>query len=279
VLGDQPAAIATTQEALAMAEDQEALYFNLGLMHLAAGEVDAGRQAFDTGLEYAARRVEEAKTAGDQPPSSLWSYFTVALDDIDRLSTCLESEVCKTTPPYATLAVDEAIRQAVAELRLTLKNAAVALEYTGTLPGDAGAQEIGTFEFGTGEYDAAGNVTGFVALGEEAAPLRFGLAIEEESSRTIDESLTLATDTSAPVLVRFPYKSVQDGQLLVLKVYRNGTESPWLRLVENWSLGAAGEAVLPLTPSSQFALAEGDYKLELYLDGHLLQEGTFQLGG
>jgi hypothetical protein len=66
---------------------------------------------------------------------------------------------------------------------------------------------------------------------------------------------------------------------LVLKVYRNGTESPWLRLVENWSLGAAGEAVLPLTPSSQFALAEGDYKLELYLDGHLLQEGTFQLGG
>jgi hypothetical protein len=64
--------------------------------------------------------------------------------------------------------------------------------------------------------------TGFVALGEEAAPLRFGLAIEEESSRTIDESLTLATDTSAPVLVRFPYKSVQDGQLLVLKVYRMG---------------------------------------------------------
>ncbi|MFM7173881.1 MAG: hypothetical protein ACKO4U_12705, partial [Caldilinea sp.] len=80
-------------------------------------------------------------------------------------------------------------------------------------------------------------------------------------------------------LVRFPYKSVQDGQLLVLKVYRNGTESPWLRLVENWSLGAAGEAVLPLAPSSQFALAEGDYKLELYLDGHLLQEGAFQLGG
>ncbi|MFZ4848167.1 MAG: tetratricopeptide repeat protein [Caldilinea sp.] len=279
VLGDQPAAIATTQEALAMAEDQEALYFNLGLMHLAAGEVDAGRQAFDTGLEYAARRVDEAKTAGDQPPSSLWSYFTIALDDIDRLITCLESELCKTTPPYTTLAVDEAVRQVAAELRLTLKNAAVALEYTGALPGDAGTQEIGAFEFGTGEYDAAGNVTGFVALGEEAAPLRFGLAIEEESSRTIDESLMLATDTSAPVLVRFPYKSVQDGQLLVLKVYRNGTESPWLRLVENWSLGAAGEAVLPLAPSSQFALADGDYKLELYLDGHLLQEGAFQLGG
>lgn len=278
VLGQQPEAIATTQEAIAMAEDQEALYFNLGLMHLAAGDTAAGRQVFDTGLERAASRVQAAQAAAAAPPSSLWSYFTIALDDIDRYTACLESEVCKTTPPYATLAVNDAVKEAAAEVRLALKNAAVALEYTASMPGASGGEEIGAFEFGTGEYDAAGRVTGFVPLGDEAAPLRFGLALEEESSRTIDDTLMLATDASAPVLVRFPYKNVRDGQLLVLKVYRNGAEAPWLRLVETWTLGTAGEAVLPLSPSSQFALAAGDYRLELYLDGLLLQEGVFQLG-
>ncbi len=278
VLGQQAEAIATTQEAIAMAEDQEALYFNLGLMHLAAGDVAAGQQTFKTGLERAAGRVEEAQASGGEPPASLWSYFTIALDDLDRFVACLETEVCKTTPSYDTLVVNDAVKQAAAQIRLELKNAAVALEYMAALPGEAKNEEIGAFEFGTGEYDAAGNVTGFVALGDEAAPLRFGLAIEEESSRTIDESLMLASDSTVPVLVRFPYKNVQDGQQLVLKVHRNGVESPWLRLVENWTLGSAGEAVLPLSPSSQFALAPGDYRLELYLDGHLLQEGAFQLG-
>ena len=278
VLGQQAEAIATTQEAMAMAEDQEALYFNLGLMHLAAGDVAAGEQTFKTGLERAAGRVEEAQASGGEPPASLWSYFTIALDDLDRFVACLETEVCKTTPSYDTLVVNDAVKQAAAQIRLELKNAAVALEYMAALPGEAKNEEIGAFEFGTGEYDAAGNVTGFVALGDEAAPLRFGLAIEEESSRTIDKSLMLASDSAAPVLVRFPYKNVQDGQQLVLKVHRNGVESPWLRLVENWTLGSAGEAVLPLSPSSQFALAPGDYRLELYLDGHLLQEGAFQLG-
>jgi len=278
VLGEQTEAIATTQEAIAMAEDQEALYFNLGLMHLAAGDIEAGRAAFQTGIERAASRVKDAQAAGDQPPASLWSYFTIALDDVDRFVTCLESETCKTAPPYATLVVDDAVKQAAADVRLTLKNAAVALEHMASLPGAPSNETIGAFEFGTGEYDAVGNVTGFVALGDEAAPLRFGLAIEEESSRTIDESLMVAADGAAPVLVRFPYENVRDGQLLVLKVYRNGVEAPWLRLVENWTLGTAGEAVLPLSPGSQFALAPGDYRLELYLDGHLLQEGAFQLG-
>jgi len=63
-----------------------------------------------------------------------------------------------------------------------------------------------------------------------------------------------------------------------MKVYRNGVEAPWLRLVQNWTLGSAGEAVLPLSPSSQFSLTDGDYKVEFYLDGRLVQKGRFELG-
>jgi hypothetical protein len=90
--------------------------------------------------------------------------------------------------------------------------------------------------------------------------------------------LTLANDEDVPVLVRFPYSQIQDKPLLVVKVFHNKSEALWLRIVESWNLGNEGEAVLPLNPSTQFALADGDYHVEIYLDGRLVQEGSFVLG-
>lgn len=278
LMGKPQDAIAATSEALGMAPDQEALQFNLTLMHLAAGDVESAQQAFAAGLAHAAASVTKAKETGEAPPASLWSYLNTALEDFDHFTACLGTKTCKGAPAYETLAVNDAVKKAAADLRLELKNAAVALEYMQALPGEAGKATVGAPEFGTGKYDASGKMTDFVALGSQGAPLRFGLAQDETSTRQTDQSVTLATKTTAPVLVRFPYKDVQDGQQLVMKVYRNGVEAPWLRVVENWKLGAKGEAVLPLAPSTQFALTDGDYRLEIYLDGHLLQEGSFKLG-
>lgn len=277
VLGQPEAAISTTEEALAMAEDQVALYLNLGLMHLAAGDVEAARQAYAAGLEQTAAAVAQAQETGEEPPASLWSYLNVAIGDMDHYLRCLDAQVCDGAPPYETLAVDDAVRPAAEAMRLELKNAAVALEYLRSLPSGVVAGEIGDLEFGTGEYDATGQVTGFVALGAGPSNLRFGLAQDEESSRTTDSSVMLASAGSAPLLVRFSYSAAENGQLLVMKVYRDGVEAPWLRLVESWNLGEQGEAVLPLSPSKQFTLADGEYRVELYLDGHLLRDGSFDL--
>lgn len=277
VMGQPQDAIAVTEEALAMAPDQVALYLNLGLMHLAAGSVEAAREAYAAGLEQTAATVSQAQETGEEPPVSLWSYLNVAIGDMDHYMTCLAGQQCQSAPPFETLAVTEDVQPAAEAMRLELKNAAVALEYLRTLPSQELSTEVGALEFGSGEYDAAGQVTGFVALGSGPSNLRFGLAQDETSSRTADSSVTLAQAGNAPVLVRFPYSGAQDGQLLVMKVFRDGAEAPWLRLVQEWNLGAEGEAVLPLSPSSQFALADGEYQVELYLDGQLLSEGAFTL--
>ena len=281
MMGDYEAAIATTNQGIALDAEQAPLYFNLGVMQLAAGDIRAAQGSYATGLQ---KTTETASldSPGGAPPTSLWSYLNVAIEDIDAYLTCLETEVCANAPAHELLREpaegDAELRQAAADIRRDIKNYAVALEYTQAPPPAEVAGEVGALEFGTGVYDENGQITDFLALGAEGSPLRFGLAIEEESNRTIDSALTLANDDDAPVLVRFPYREVQGAPLLVVKIYHNRSEAIWLRIVESWNLGSEGEAVLPLNPSAQFALADGDYHVEIYLDGRLMGEGSFVLG-
>ena len=79
------------------------------------------------------------------------------------------------------------------------------------------------------------------------------------------------------VFVRFDYGGLQEGQLVVVKVYLNGREVTGLRLVEEWTLGSQGQAALPLTPSSGFTLSPGDYRVEVYVDSHLVQQSGFTI--
>ena len=277
LMGSFEDAINTTSEAIEWDDSQVALYFNLGVMQLAAGDVAAAQSAYTLGLEKATAIVTQSSQRG-MPPTSLWSYFNIAIEDIDAFLVCLESSECDNAPVYETLVITPEINAAAATMRLDLKNHAVALEHMQRPPAQELQAEVGLLEFGTGVYDESGQVTDFLALGAEGSTLRFGLAIEEESSRVIDNSITLADANDVPVLVRFPYSQIQNGQQLVVKIYHNGSESLWLRIVEDWNLGSQGEAVFPLNPSSQFALTDGDYRVEVYLDGNLMQEGSFGLG-
>jgi len=70
----------------------------------------------------------------------------------------------------------------------------------------------------------------------------------------------------------FDYQGVKDGQQVVWKVYVNGKEDYFLRRQETWALGSAGGAQKPL----YFAFIQpGEYRVEMYLDGHLVQQGHF----
>lgn len=278
VLGNLPAAIEYSQQALAYDDTQVALYFNLGAAYLANGNVSAAQSAYNTGITIAASAAasEERDASGATP--ALWAYLTIATGDLERLITCLRSQLCEEAPPYDRLVDSPAVQAAVDEVRSTLKNAAVALEYMRQMPPAQVNGQIGALEFGTSTASATDDIANFTPLGSALPPIRFGLALEEESTRITDDTLVLAPAGDDPMAVRFPYTDLTDGQLLVMKVYRNGVEAPWLRLVQNWTLGSTGEAVLPLSSSSQFALTDGDYSVEFYLDGRLLQEGHFQLG-
>ncbi len=275
ILGESDRAIEATSAALAAAPDQVALHFNLGLTYLAAGKLDTAQAIYAQGVSLAEKQVALARRMDEEPPASLWWYLNTAATDLSNLLMCLDTQQCYDSPPYAVLAkTSNVIIQPVAkELELELKELSVALEYPGQSPREAVTATINNIEFATGAYDETGQLTGYVSLQDRL--VRFGQVMDEEGEQ-IDANLVRANpDENVPVFVLFNFDDMADGQLFTMKVYKEGQESPGLRLVEKWALGQTGEMALPLTPGRQFALASGEYQVELYVEAQLLQTSSF----
>jgi hypothetical protein len=129
----------------------------------------------------------------------------------------------------------------------------VALEYTGTPPGEAPQAKITPFEFAEPVYD-------------------------EETEELLDYNYPDDfTDGTAEITFFFNYEAMKDGQNVVWKVYYNAVEDPALRLVEAWALGESGEAEFTLTYGPLYSFSPGDYWVEMYVDSHLVQEGGFSV--
>ncbi len=277
VLGHSEEAIETTQVALGINSEQVALHFNLGLAYLAQGNLEAAQAAYTEGTQLATQQVADAKAAGEDPPASLWWYLSTAATDLDNLITCFSTQLCHEAPPYDAIPVSDDLKAEAVKLRTTLKNLTVGLEYLGHPPGEEVAANISTVQFGTPVYDEANSLIGFTSLQEQGSQLRFGRVNEDEGEQLDTNIIRADPDQANQVFILFNYAEMADGQLLAMKVYKEGLESPGLRLVEEWTLGQTGEAVLPLTPGIQFALAPGEYRVEIYVDSHLIQEGVFTI--
>ncbi|MCX6019684.1 MAG: hypothetical protein NTZ50_14510 [Chloroflexi bacterium] len=268
--------IAATTHALTLAPDTPALLFNLGAVQLTSGDVVAARGSYGEGLKLVVAELQRPSADG-APPSTLWADLDTANHDLDALATCIAGGECSGAPPRQMISGVDTVQPTVKELRRLMKEASVSLEYARALPSANIEGSIGPLEFGSGQFDASGVVSGFVALGDAASPFRAGLAQDATSQQTTDKSVNIAAAGDAPVLVRFSHRGVRAGAQFVMKVNYDGMEAPWLRAVETWMSGADGERMVPLAPSAQFALAPGAYVVEMYLDGHLVQEGNFVL--
>jgi tetratricopeptide (TPR) repeat protein len=282
VLGNFEQAIETTQNALALRPDQPALYFNLGLMQLASGELEAAQETYQTGKEIIDQRVSGLRAQGNEPPSSLWWYMDTAALDLSRLTNCLEEQVCQEAPPYEALsALDDpqATAEQAQELRTHLKNLTVAMEYNEELTDTPVVAQVGSFEFAEGVRDETGNVVAYAPLPVQGTDLRFGRIFEGESELVNPTTVRPSVEGTQDLFLIFDYEEMQDQQPVVVKIYLDGKEVSGLRLVEEWSLGAEGEAVLPISPGSQFSLPPGNYWVELYVDNQLVQQGGFTITG
>ena len=132
------------------------------------------------------------------------------------------------------------------ELMQQLKSLAVGLENNGKPPEGAIAGTISPFEFST------------------------------PATNDVGDTFPGGTDE---VLVTFDYDAMQDGQEVFYKVYIDGEEDPSWRLIGPWDLGASGTAEKPLslTYSDVFVLNPGEYTVEMYVDSHLAQRGSFTI--
>jgi tetratricopeptide (TPR) repeat protein len=243
-------AASMNRTALTTNPDELWVQFDLALSLLASGQIDAAKVEYTKGMDFAAKQVADARASGQEVPSFLWWGLDDAALQIDSLRSTLEQGTG--TPPRDKIADPKVITPAGQALIEQLKSLAVALEYTGKPPEGSITSKISPFEFSAPTKDTQGN---------EGAPV-------------VADSFPNGTDE---VLVTFNYEGMQDGQDVLYKVYINDEEDPSWRLITPWDLGSSGTAQKPLSLaySDVFVLQPGQYTVEMYLNSHLVQQGSF----
>jgi tetratricopeptide (TPR) repeat protein len=276
LLGRQDKAIKATETALEINNDQIALIFNLALMQLAKGNVEEAQTIYTHGIEHVTQQVIEAKANEQEPSSLLWWYLNTATTDMDSFLVCLSTQVCENAPPYETIATSDEVQTTGRTLRRQLKNVAVSLEYLGELPTEQVNATINELEFAMPVYDDKDKIVDFTPLESPDAQLRFGM-VNEERGEQVDSNLArVGSDEAKEIFLRFSFSNMKDGQLLTVKTYNEDNSEVFkLRLSETWEWGNEGEASVPITPGHRTTLIPGEYRVELYVEGQLSQEGGF----
>jgi tetratricopeptide (TPR) repeat protein len=254
LLGRFGEAVELSRQALAAGSVELGVHFNLALALLADGQLEAAQTEYANAMALASRQVSEAKGAGQQPSSSLWWYMDAGARDLQSLIDQLDGQPKSWTeaPPAESIANPEPVRTAAQTLSKQVKELMVALEYTGQPPAGLVTAQVTSFEFGQAQYDDEGNFVEY----------------------TIATTFPYGTDE---VLVLFDYTGMPEGQETIWKVYHEGQEDPSLRVVEAWSLGQSGGAEKPISYSysNVFIFTPGEYTVELYVDSHWIQGGSF----
>lgn len=252
LLGRFEDATAMNRTALSAGSGDLWIQFDLALSLLSAGQVEAARAEYTTGMTLAAEQVAEAKAAGAVPPSDVWWSLDDAALGLDDLVFLVDTG--EGPPAREAIASPGVVREAALALLTEVKSMAAALEYTGQPASGVLNASISPFEFGEPIYDDNGEVVDY----DYADTIAFG---------------------SQEVSVLFDYAGMVDGQSVLFKVYINGAEDPSWRLDLPWDLGPDGSAEKPLSLaySDNFVLAPGEYTIELYIDYHLAQRGTFEV--
>ncbi len=251
LLGRFDDAIKLNRETLAKSPDELWIRFNQAVTLLAAGQIDAAKAEYKSGMDQSAQQVAAAKAAKQEPPYLLWWSLDMAALDLDDLIKTIDLK--EGTPPPDKLVNTDQARVAAEDLIAQLKSLSVGLEFNGQPSARPLSATISPFQFGEAVLDANGVATDEVTTAEEFA---FG---------------------TKEVLVVFDYEGLQDGQEVIFKVFIDGEEDPSWRLIAPWELGASGTAQKPLSLSysDTFVLSSGEYEVDMFVDGQLAQRGKF----
>jgi tetratricopeptide (TPR) repeat protein len=230
--------------------------FNLALALMARGDFADAEAEYNNGVNQAVAEVTKARLENLQPPSTFWYYMDASAQDIDYLLLELDGNAksWSQTPSRGTITADQAqLRDLAQRMFHLLKDTTTALEFTGAASLTDVQAAASPFEFAQEELDSDGNVVRY----NKAVSFSYGINAVE---------------------ILFDYSGITPGQSEIWKVYVNGTEDPTLRIISNWGLQEeSGSAVKSISYaySNLFIFASGEYTVELYIDSHLVQLGTF----
>lgn len=234
---------------------------NQALTYLAKGDLELAGNEYDTLIVEVERQIAEARGNDQQPSASLWYYMDAASVDLQNLVDQLNGNPKDwTEAPEASL-VQGDHNQIIAfayEQIVRLKEATLALEYTGQLPPPVQVMQVSPFSFGYVTTDEEGFVSDFEVVQSEVFP-----------------AFTPA------VSIQFTYNGPLPQEQLLWKIHLDGQEYSAFRAVWDIDLSASDTwyKTVGFNYTNIFVLPSGEYTVELYVDYRLVQTGTFIVEG
>ncbi len=255
--GDFAGAIESTRNALKLNDRICGPDFTIGLATLAQGNVDQANQIYDQALIRCDSIYQDAIKQKQRPPESLWNAMETASDDLDNMLCILSKQDCyanRNLPNLSSVTNSGAIAERAQSLRKRIKEAHTALEYMGT--------------------------TQVTPTGATFAPLTFGYYMinpndTKEFLNYAEKKVFPYNEFSLTIDSFSSYAKMKSDYLVVWKVRRNGVEDPGLRYADKWNLEEHGPVVRAI--NSWYLLLPGTYELEIYVNGELVQSGSFEI--
>lgn len=224
---------------------------NQALNYLAMGDMAGSREQYDLLIREAERQVKDM-----QPSASLWYYMDAAALDLQNLIDELDGRprAWGEAPAADQVAGDpDAVRTFALEQMRRIKEAVVALEYTGRLPEPHEVMRVQSVAVGLAEgFDEKGQIIGFTPADNATIP---------SGENTF--------------YIEFTHQGPPPKQM-IWKVYFNGYEAHALRAVSNKDIGSGVTYwAFGYKDTNVFILAKGEYTVELYADNILVLRTTF----
>jgi hypothetical protein len=121
-------------------------------------------------------------------------------------------------------------------------------------------------------------------LNEASVSLQYAVTNTDASAVFTSPQISLiSTDDNLYVYevdAAFQYTGLEKGQLLAIKVSRNGIEDPSWTYTRVWDQASSGQLTLSLTPAyaDVYIVFPGEYEVSVYVNGKLLQKQGFTVG-
>lgn len=234
---------------------------NQAITYLAMGDYENAAAQYEILLNDAEQLVQNAKAANSEPSASLWYYMDAGAKDLQGLVGQIDhAPISWAQAPEAGLIRGDhtATREFALEQMTRLKEATVALEYTGKLPPPSSPTQVVNFTFGTiTETNEQGQIISFEPAVNNTFPNQ-------------TESFT----------VEFTYTGAAPKQM-IWKVYIDGNEDQSLRAVLNDDISSntTWYRTFGYNYTNVFVLRPGEYVVELYADSKLVKRGVLYVEG
>ncbi len=216
-------------------------YFDVGLVEIAEGNIENAREVYNNGIERARQEYTEMVDRLGAPAPDFYFSMNLAITELDDVLLCIEQEACDETPTRDQLADSEDAIATNSEIASQLKELTLAFEATNGEVQEATPATVSNFTI----YDAN----------------------NPDNNGPFDWFETFV------VTAEFDYDQMPDDAIVVVKVFLGTNEYLPMRQTFEWSEGASGKSQVDFFIGREV----GDFEIQMFVDGTLVQEGRFNV--